>query len=397
MNCRFIPSDNIQVSCILDTNMSMLGDDAVHMEVEGDFSGENNVTATKEVDRKLSLLGMLPCDAMNVILSFLTLDDFEQLSAVSKRMNEAVSFSSHLNMSGSTFLSVLHSTRKRLVPSTKIPQDDLRQLLERFKNLNIVHLQGLASVGDDLVSIINEYSAASSLTTISLHGCSLSYWCAQSFQLKHLQHVALSSCSIRVPIYSLLKHSPKLKSLSIAQCSALKDDDLFDIQLLLHKSLQSLTLKQCIRINRPVLQFPSLSRLNMVGCFGLASLNGFLCPNLRYLNLSFCMRLTGEQIEQLVARIPNLEELVMMKCSGVCSFTLSSRHLQSLNVSFCHNLRELRMDCPSLRELEVSHIFVEGVESVSRLFANFRVLLQSLIVIQNDRIYPVLLLLPWSY
>jgi Leucine-rich repeat (LRR) protein len=237
----------------------------------------------------------------------------------------------------------------------RLPQDGLRLLLQKFRFLNVLHLQRLAPVGDEVISILNECPSAPIITNISLQGCVLSYWCNQSFQLKNLQHVTISGGSIRARICALLQQTPNLKSLSIEHSSAVRDDDLSDIATLLHDSLESLTLHQCIRIHQPVLKIQSLSRLNMVGCFGLGDLPGFSCPNLRELNLSFCVRLSGTRVQSIISQLPNLEKLVMVKCSGVQTLHVSSKKkLTTLNLSYCNNIKELRLDCPSLEFLEVS-------------------------------------------
>ena len=228
----------------------------------------------------LSPFESLPPDAVDSILSCLTLEDYRNVSRVSRRMREAVSLSSHLHMSEEASLTprfhsrafqslAMQPKKNARKVGSRHPRDDLRRLLRRFSNLNVVHLQGLASVGDDIVSIINESPSASSITSISLQGCALSYWCRQPLQLKSLRHVSISAGSIRSQISALLTKSPGLISLRIVQCSALRDSNVKDVGSLVRSTLRTLTLKQCVRLRRPSLQFPRLTRLNMAGCFGL--------------------------------------------------------------------------------------------------------------------------------
>jgi hypothetical protein len=227
--------------------------------------------------------------------------------------------------------------------------------LGRFQCLNVLHLQGLGEVGDDVLNILNESPAASTITQISLHGCALSYWCNQALRLENLRHATITGGSIRARICSILQHSPQLQSLSIGQCSALRDDTVAEMVHLLHGRLQRLTLHQCLRVQNPILQFPRLTHLSLVGCFGLSSLPQFACPNLLVLDLSFCVRLDGPHIGQLVKdQLPHLEELVLVKCAAVQTLHLSSITLRRLNVSFCNHLTELRISVPALRLFEVS-------------------------------------------
>ena len=309
------------------------------------------------------LLSNLPNDAIDLVLSCLTLQDFARLSMLSKHLYQSVSLATHLHMSGNSRALVDRRTHPELPNNEEqgrknhivLPQDNLKLLLGRYNNLTSLHLERLAPIGDDLLTILNESPAASTLTSVSLNGCALSCWCVQSLHLPNLQHINLSGGSIRARISSLLKHSTNnLKSLGVTLCSRLRDVDVFDIgNLLYHTDLESLTLNQCIKLRRPTIEFPTLHRLNLVGCLGLSDLNRISCTRIVHLNLSFCIRLSGEQIERFLDRLPFLEELVAMRCSSVVSLKLNSKMLKRLNLNFCHELTELRLRCPSLVKLEV--------------------------------------------
>ena len=353
---------------------AMVGDDFIDVEYMNfepvDVRSKNTI----------SQLESLPLDAMNIILSYLTFQEFQRLSILCKRLNQAVSCSSHLHMTGQGYLSSLPPSFARGHPNTEFrqpimtqsralhmveylpPEEDLRRLLQRFQSLNALHLQGLGAIGDNVVPILNESPASNTLKHISLHGCSLSYWCNQSFRLEHLQHLTIYGGSIRANICSLLQHSNDLRSLSIGQCAAIRDDSVSDLASLLQRKLERLTLHQCVRIRQPNLQFPKLEHLNLVGCFGLSSFPDFECPNLKEMDLSFCVQLSGEQIQTVVERLPFLEVLSMVRCAGIHSLRLSCHKLRILNLNFCNSLRELRLACPKLEVLEVSEaIIFEGL------------------------------------
>ena len=284
---------------ILMIDAAMVGDDFIDVEYMNfepvDVRSKNTI----------SQLESLPLDAMNIILSYLTFQEFQRLSILCKRLNQAVSCSSHLHMTGQGYLPSLPPSFAHGHPNTEFrqpimtqsralhmveylpPEEDLRRLLQRFQSLNALHLQGLGAIGDNVVPILNESPASNTLKHISLHGCSLSYWCNQSFRLEHLQHLTIYGGSIRANICSLLQHSNDLRSLSIGQCAAIRDDSVSDLASLLQRKLERLTLHQCVRIRQPNLQFPKLEHLNLVGCFGLSSFPDFECPNLKEMDLSF--------------------------------------------------------------------------------------------------------------
>jgi hypothetical protein len=211
----------------------------------------------------------------------------------------------------------------------------------------------LAPVGDDLITILNSYQSAARLKVISLHGCALSYY-AGPFVLPDIQSLTLTGNSIRARASVLLQNLTTLKSLTLKQCSAIRDEDITDIGKLLDNTLEDITLHH-VKITRPVATFPRLTRASFAGCFGLSDLSRFSSPNLIELNLSFCVRLSGHQIQKLIKNLPSLETLIMIKCNGVHSLDVESNHLKRLNVSFTHNLQRLGIVCPSLQQLEVRY------------------------------------------
>jgi hypothetical protein len=369
---------------------------AMKMEIdmtEADFKDATHVlcgAADRDVEMPFSsslqfLETKLDPDTMDRILSFLELPDYSNLSMASSRMRASVSTSSHLVMTSHRRFRLRRGSRcttpitnkgvntcslkqglsyqPASLPEFSSPQQDLEALLDRFHNLRILSLHGsLAAVGDDLIRILNSCPAAHTLQSITLHGCALSYWCAQSFQLGNLQHLTLTGNSIRARISFLLKDSKSVRTLALKQCPAVRDEDIHEVGRLLQDCLEDLTLSH-VKTFRPRAFLPRLARASFVGCFNLSDLSGFLCPNLRQLNISFCVRLTSEQIEGLVGTLLSLDTLIMIKCSDLRTLELSSKTLRVLNASYLHSLERLRLVCPSLEQLEVS-VNLERVSSL---------------------------------
>jgi len=318
------------------------------------------------------LEGKLDGYAMDIILSYLTLIEYSNLSIASRIMQDKVSSSTHLHMDQYGLF------RKRTIPcldqqdsvlqesqvespsqpkpplgSCITPQKELQQLMNRFNNVSVLNLQGLAPVGDDLIDIINRCPSALTLKSITLHSCALSYWCAHSFQIRNLESLTLTGNSIRARMTFLLKHSKNLKSLTFKQCPALRDGDIAGISRILDTSLEELILNHT-KLSKPVASFPRLNAASFAGGFCLTSLSRFDCPNLKTLNLSFCVRLSGIQIEKIVENSPLLESLIVVKCAGVHSLNIESKHLIQLDAGFTHNLRDLRLECQALRYLDTT-------------------------------------------
>jgi hypothetical protein len=323
--------------------------------------------------------------AMDVILSYLTLVDYSRLSVASKMLQETVSRSTHLYMdeygmfrkrartrcrhddnatttaATTPPLSPRQQTHKRQGSSSSLccdddsntPQDELKQLMNRFRNVSVLNLQGLAPVGDDLIHILNQCPSSKTLKSITLHSCALSYWCAHSFKLPNLEHLTLTGNSIRARMTFLLQDSKNLKSLAFKQCPALRDGDIAGISKILNSSLEELVLNHT-KLSKPEAAFPALQTASFAGSFCLTSLSRFACPNLRFLNLSFCVHLSERQIEKMVEQSPLLETLILVKCAGIHSLDLESKNLRRLDASFTHNLRDLLLECPALMHLDVS-------------------------------------------
>ena len=328
----------------------------------------------------LSLLeGKLDRYTMDIILSYLTLVEYSKLSITSRIMTDTVSISTHLHMDEYTLF------RKRTIPSIQpeelvprtatgssmfeseqlpsrskplehcdiTPQKELERLLNRFNNVRVLNLQGLAPVGDHLIDVLNRCPSALRLRSITLHSCALSYWCAHSFQLRNLERLTLTGNSIRARMTHLLKDSKHLKSLTFKQCPALRDGDIAGISGILQTSLEELVVNHT-KLSKPVASFPMLTRASFAGSFCLTSLSRFHCPSLKVLNLSFCVCLSERQIERVVEISPLLETLILVKCAGVSSLDIESKTLRRLDASFTHNMRDLRLMCPALEQLDVS-------------------------------------------
>ena len=326
--------------------------------------------STMEVADKsqsISLLeGKLDRYAMDIILSYLTLVEYSRLSIASRIMKDTVSKSTHLYMEEYGLF-----RKKTPIPPREsqgaiaeppeasnsncevTPQKELQRLMHRFGDVRVLNLQGLAPVGDDLIEILNHCPSASTLKSITLHSCALSYWCPHTFQLQNLKKLTLTGNSIRARMTYLLKDSHNLKSLTFKQCPALRDGDVNGISGILKSSLEELVVNHT-KLSKPVASFPLLKHASFAGGFCLTSLARFHCPNLKILNLSFCVRLSERQIEQVVDQSPLLERLILVKCAGVASLDLESKSLRRLDASFTHNMRDLRLACPALEQLDVS-------------------------------------------
>jgi len=313
-----------------------------------------------------SLEGKLDDDTTRNILSFLTLVDFSNLSQASSTMNDAVSLSSHLYMCDSGIFRtnpvsvVTHREFASKDPDTAVlaplptkSKDDLQQLMMRFKNLSVLDLRGFGEVGDDLIGMLNRCPSARTLKSVALRDCELGEGCTQALCLENLTSLTLTAASAKPQLTTLLEHSGNVKSLTYEHSSTLTDGDTADLGRILGASLEELNLNYT-KLSKPVGSFPKLTHASFAGGLCLTNLSKFDSPNLTALDLTYCIRLSDTQIEKVVRNSPALETLITVKCSGVHSLNLESNSLRRLDVGFTHNLRELKLRCPALENLDTS-------------------------------------------
>lgn len=315
----------------------------------------------------------VPTDAMNVLLSYLNFQCYVSLTKVSLAMREAVFKASHLftedlsdtstagrscyaiDQEGGRHSSAASSSHK--VFRVKWNGSSVRKLLSQYDSLRVLQLDNLAPIGDDLFKLLNQSPTATKLRSLVLKGVSLSYWCTDGLELKHLQHLTVTGGSIRSSLRNLCIGSPNLTSLSIGRTSSLGDGQITDLVDSIGWRLDQLSLHQCTGLRRPRLVLAKVARLSLVAAYALRALPGFDCPNLKALDLSFCFQLKTEELHRIMDQTPLLEELILIKCHSLNALELYSwknKSLRIINVSLCLQLNELRIRSPRLSRLDTS-------------------------------------------
>lgn len=298
----------------------------------------------------------LPEDAVDLLLSFLSMDDYTRLSAVSTRVRTLVSEASHLLMEDTILDPTLSPKDKsfKVFVRLSLDQSRLHKILRRFHSLNVVRLENLSEVGDKLLSIINAAPSASNLNSLVVSGANLTYWCVDSFELPNLKKLTIAGGSVRTSISSLVGSTSQLESLTIDRSNFVRDDQIMDVTGRMYGSLKYLQLRQCLRIRSPVLCLANLKSLRLIGCFGLTGLPHLDCPNLSHLDLSFCFHMESNAVHAAIEALPNLECLQLVKCPRLEHLTISSDKLRVLNMQMSRNVRFCKLQCPLLEQLETA-------------------------------------------
>ena len=301
-----------------------------------------------DCQRRLSLVEQLPNDCMGCVLSFLFLHELNALSLSSPRLNQASIESTHLYTSADgAFMS----------------ERQLKAIISKFKSLQVLYLHGLASIGDALFDILN--GATTTLREIYLYDCCLSCWSSTTLTLDNLTHLTIAGGSIRADLESFVS-SNHLQSVTIGQCTSLRDEHIHDLCHQLQTTLVDLSLNQCLKLHSPRIQGSSLKHLSLKGCFAMEELPDFDCPMLKSLSLSFCFQLKGACIQNVTNQLEYLTNLSLVKCPLLTSLSIHSSSLQSCDVSLSNNLQNLTLHCASLLHLDtVSCTSLQEVTIVS--------------------------------
>ena len=382
------------------TTAMMIIDNAI----DDDFAA-SNVSASSDATSAAVLFNpeheRFDSDALSCILSFLDLAALTNLQATSKKLLDTVALAttqlfvpvSYLNhrhhrltttssykyrgglyeqqivlpLDSSAAGSERSGPPSSSPPASKTPQDQLRCLLRRYPNLTFLAIDRVAPVGDEVIQIINECPSRMTLTSLSLSNLALSYWCRHSLHLPNLKHLSLTGNSVRARIVNVIRDTTvyqNLQCLCIQDCNtAIRDDDMIDLSRQVGHSLKTLQMRNA-KLSNPQAYFPRLENLKLCGCFHLKSLSNFDCPNLVELNLSFCVKLTGQSISSFIEppspsqkteRMKNLKSLVLMKClQDSLVISTGDTNLSCIKIDFCHNLKNVQLVCPNLSVFEVS-------------------------------------------
>ncbi len=278
----------------------------------------------------------MPPDCMKCILIYLCLCDLQSLSLSSSQLYHTSRDATHLFMSSHALMD----------------QRRLQSILLKYKSLNVLHLHGLASVGDALFDVIN-HTVATTVREIYLSGCSISPHCqTTTLKLDNLTHLKISGGSLPINFGTLLSSNHQLQYFAIGPCFSLRDCDIGHLFCQRHSVLETLYLHQCYRLKAPKIQVPALRHLQLMGCVALEDLPDFDCPQLTSLNLTFCYRLEGVVIQKLIQSLgESLIHLSLVRGPLLTSLNIHSPTLQSCNVSLSNNLRDLALYCHSLQSL----------------------------------------------
>lgn len=184
--------------------------------------------------------------------------------------------------------------------------------------------------------------------------------------MPRLEVLNLSGCynlSETILEYALNKELPCLKSLDLSLCRDITDSSLGKIAT--HcKNLEELNLAGCIRVSNSGVLLISwglkkLKKLNLRSCkrisdFGIESVLGDqgswvkgFHPNLEELVLQDCQKITDESLHHIGSGLPNLKKLNLSFCINITNSGLRCLSdmpgLEDINLTSCDNISDVGM------------------------------------------------------
>ncbi|GJN28500.1 hypothetical protein PR202_gb16633 [Eleusine coracana subsp. coracana] len=207
---------------------------------------------------------------------------------------------------------------------------------------------------------------------------------AEVARMRRLRRLSLSRCKpvTDMGLGCVAVGCPDLRDLSLKWCIGVTD---LGLKLLAHKckNLRTLDLSygMITKDSFPaIMKLPNLEVLTLVGCSGidddaLSSMEKDCNKSLKVLDISHCPNATDVGLSSVVKSISNLSELNLSYCCPVTPSMASSFHrianLQTLKLEGCKlmadALRSIGKSCVSIRELSLSKC--SGVTDAELSFA----------------------------
>ncbi|KAK3139163.1 hypothetical protein QOZ80_5AG0378810 [Eleusine coracana subsp. coracana] len=194
---------------------------------------------------------------------------------------------------------------------------------------------------------------------------------AEVARMHRLRRLSLSRCKpvTDMGLGCVAVGCPDLRDLSLKWCIGVTD---LGIKLLAHKcrKLRTLDLSYAMITNDSfpaIMKLPNLEVLILVGCSGidddaLSSIETDCNKSLKVLDISHCPNATDVGVSSVVKSIPNLSELNLSYCCPVTPTMVNSFHsipnLQTLKLEGCKfmagGLSSIGRSCGSIRQLSLS-------------------------------------------
>lgn len=360
-------------------------------------------------------LYMLPSDVIQVVLSFISIEELILLSLISKSVHKCTTLTNTIQTSpwnkdngdkerlGRNAINLRKSlpNLKNMDPisstwpmmtianssngnSTAAGNDifmtkqKLKRILVRFPNATTIKLHHLSRMGNSFLHVFNHASFHRHLTHVEFHNVhmmdniTLSSSSKLMLQFQYLEHVELHGTIFSTyasTLQYLISSSPYLKVLKLSGCRQLYDEDILDIiqrvQYDTHSNkrlvpqdhsqsqLQVVSIDNASKLIAPKIQSDTIHTLDLDKCIQLKFLTGIQCRNLHKIDLSYCSSIGNGQVEALICHSPYIKHLMLKACTGISNLIVYSTSLKVIDVSLCTMLTNLILDCIVLEICEL--------------------------------------------
>lgn len=356
-------------------------------------------------------LHMLPSDVIQIVLSFISIEELILLSLISKSVQKCTRLTNTIQTSPWNMdnddkrLGRNASNLRKSLPNVKnmdpissawpmktignngssagndifMTKQKLKRILVRFPNVTTIKLHHLSRMGNSFLHVFNHASFYRHLTHVEFHNVHMMENITPSFssnlmlQFQHLEHVELHGTIFSTyasTLQYLITSSPYLKVLKLSGCRQLYDEDVLDImqrvQYDTHSNkiivvpqdhsqsqLQILCIDNASKLIAPKIQSDTIHTLDLYKCIQLKFLTGIQCRNLNKIDLSYCSSIENGQVEALIRHSPYITHLMLKACTGISNLIVYSTSLKVIDVSLCTMLTNLTLDCKVLEICEL--------------------------------------------
>jgi len=214
--------------------------------------------------------------------------------------------------------------------------------LKALSKLQVLHLESCTGLVDEGLGCLQELGG---LVELSLRGCfQLTDAVLESVaEAKGLQQLDLSQCNLLISAgVQSLGALQNLQGLDLRYCSLLDDGALAFLQKL--RQLRQLNVHYCYNLTGQALLLPGPDPALV------------LPDSLQQLNLGQLREITTEQLQELITKLPDLEELGLGDCGWLTNAMLPLLPpLRRLVISNCTGLtNEGLLTLPAVEELDLS-------------------------------------------
>ncbi|KAG8380791.1 hypothetical protein BUALT_Bualt06G0053000 [Buddleja alternifolia] len=248
-----------------------------------------------------------------------------------------------------------------------------KTIIQKFRLCIYINNPKVASRIDDWIELASKNCLRKLELEIAYEREDDEWYCfpPTTFATKTMEVLRLNGCKLEKPLFASSGKLSSLKVVSLVEVCL--DDEFVNTFFAGCPSLEDFALVDCVGLeilvisNRPKLRrlkvhhFKTFKSINIeganlesfryVGCYSVVNISDATLNNLRELNLD-CAHITDELFENLISKLPLLQNFALSCRSGMTRVKISHCLLVKLNLCLGRDLLVLEIDTPLLLSFE---------------------------------------------